>query len=185
MQAQSGHATNGRWRANGVSVSFCAMFVLCSCMKSPPPSVSDLMPIEAPAFSGANNKGIINSPSHTAIVQGSCDPKTYTLEYSTDNSTWTQIAGACPTGQFSISIAVPQYMNVYARASSKLSTTSTAHVLVRYLLPPTSPSLTLVNTSSSDDSSLTQNASGLINGVTLQSASQIVTTYLPGVTFEP
>lgn len=185
MQAQSGYTTTGRWRAYRVGVSFCAIFVLCSCMKSPPPSVSDLIPITAPAFSGANNKGIINTPSHTAVVQGSCDPKTFTLEYSTDNSTWTQIAGGCPTGQFSVSVAVPQYTNIYARAHSKLSTTSTAHALVRYLLPPTSPSLTLVNTSSSDDSSLTQNASGSVDGVTLQSASQIVTTYLPGVTFEP
>ncbi len=173
------------WRASRVGVVVCAAFAIGACMKSPSPSVSDLTPISAPVFNGANNQGIINSASHTATVQITCDPKSYIVEYSLNNSTWTQIAGGCPTGQLSISLSLPQYQNVYARAQSKLSTTSTAHALVRYLLPPTSPTLTLVNMSSSDDSSLTQNAGGSINGVTMQSASQIVTTYLPGVTFEP
>jgi len=74
------------------------------------------------------------------------------------------------------------------RASGKNSMSAVALATVNFVLPPTAPFQTMVQSSASDKSDLngrgTQNASGLnFSGDSLASPTHKMETYLPGVVY--
>lgn len=123
-----------------------------ACTKSPGGSVEELIKTGAPNFNGLLTQTFW-SPSTVYLLNGNCDPIAYGTEWSYDNSTWTDFAGAggCPNGTFSLTVNFSARKRVYVRARTKTGYTATAIATIRLQLPPTSPSLHLANGSSSMD----------------------------------
>jgi hypothetical protein len=138
----------------GLFASGAFLFLISStaCTKSPNGSVEELIKTNPPNFQGSLIKTFW-SPSTTYQLDGSCDPIAYGTEWSYNNSSWTEFAGAggCPNGTFTLTINFSSRKIVYVRARTKTGFTATAIATVRLQLPPTSHQLNLVNASASDD----------------------------------
>jgi hypothetical protein len=133
-------------------------------------------------------QGFLTTPSEDTTLNGTCSPKSFELQYSTDGeSTWNTIDGACSSsGTFSIQVHVTKTLKVSVRARSKLSYTASASVTVRYLLPATSPAMTMLASARSDDegASHVQSAMGTsFDGAAVTDGSIRIGTYLPGMTY--
>src|SRR5689334_7227375 len=70
--------------------------LISSCMKSPPPQVSDLIKIKPPTFSGLSEKSF-TVPSQVNIFNGECDPMTRLLQYNLDGGAWKDFGTDCKT----------------------------------------------------------------------------------------
>jgi len=130
----------------------CFLITSIACTKSPGGSVEELIKTGAPNFNGLLQQTFW-SPSTVYLLTGNCDPIAYATEWSYDNSTWTEFAGAggCPNGTFSLTVNFSARKKVYVRARTKTGYTATAIATIRLQLPPTSPTLHLANGSSSHD----------------------------------
>ncbi len=136
-----------------------SLFVCCvylfvtstiACTKSPGGSVEELIKTAAPNFNGLLTQTFL-SASTTYVLNGNCDPISYGVEWSYNNSTWTEFPGGCPLGTFTLTVNFGGRKKVYIRARTKTGYTATAIATIKLLLPPTSPRLNLVNGSVSDD----------------------------------
>ena len=127
----------------------CLILFTSGCTKSPPGTVEELVKTRPPTFSGQSTISIA-SPSNTYLLQGECDPISYGLEYSFNNSSWTQIAGGCANSAFQITVIFARTRKVYVRAKTKTGYTGSAVATIRLALPPTSPQLSFVNGGSAD-----------------------------------
>ena len=128
------------------------LLVLVGCSASPPPTVTELVSIKPPTFDGKLEK-IFVTPAQTFTLQGECDPLTHLLEYSLDSEPYKTVEGACPTGRFSITVGLVREREVRVRAKGRFDyAKSVAHAVIRFTPPPTSPYLSLVQSSASDSS---------------------------------
>ncbi len=119
------------------------------CTKSPGGSVEELIKTNPPNFDGQLTKTFL-APSTTYELNGNCDPISYGIEWSYNNSTWTEISGGCPNSTFKITVVFSSRKTVYVRARVKTGYTATAIATIKLLLPPTSPSVNMVQGSVSD-----------------------------------
>ncbi len=121
-----------------------------ACTKSPGGSVEELIKTAPPMFNGQLT-ATFYSPTTTHLLTGTCDPISYALEYSLDNqASWITYPGGCPNATFSVTVLFSSRKKVYVRAKTKTGYTATAIATIRLLLPPTSPVLNFVQSSSSD-----------------------------------
>jgi hypothetical protein len=127
-------------------------FVLTSaCSKSGNPSIGELFVTRPPTF------GSLTDHSYTTLVpaftlNGECDPNAYGLQYSFDNTNWTDYSGGCPSsGTFSLNLTIQPRKNIWARERTKNGVTSEAHAFVRIVLPPTAPDFSVAQTAAQDE----------------------------------
>lgn len=176
-----------RWPFLGTVFLSLNFVLLTACTKSPGGSVEELIKTNPPNFGGQLTKTFL-SPSTSYLLSGNCDPISYGVEWSYNNSTWTEFTGGCPAGTFSLTVVFAGRKTVYVRARTKTGYTATAIATIRLLLPPTSPQLNLVNGSNSDnedgagmqssmESMLTALSTG--NGVVTLQSSSVDSAYEP------
>lgn len=123
---------------------------LVGCAKtSSDPEIEELVKTRAPTFDGQASKTYIVAGTNNTI-SGECDPLSKALEYSFDSTTWTTISGACPAGLFSVDVISNPRRQLYVRAKTKTGYTSNAYALVKLALPPTSPEVSAVISSRTD-----------------------------------
>ncbi len=126
----------------------------CSPPGSPNPTVSEISTTNSPTFNDHKNNNVANITTLVTsyTLKGDCDPGSYSLEYSYDNSTWTPIDGGCPaSGKFSINLTVKGPVTVYCRAKGKFKYTEVAIANVLLGVPPTSNLAEFVISSRSDN----------------------------------
>lgn len=111
-------------------------FLLVSCVEPPGTVTEELIKINPPSFSGSTSQNF-TTPTPHYILWGDCDPRSYGIEYSYDQTTWITVPGGCQNGQFNLSLTVNAYKKIYARAKSKMGYTQAAYAMVRLALPPT------------------------------------------------
>ncbi|MGZ3770726.1 MAG: hypothetical protein ACXVCP_06085 [Bdellovibrio sp.] len=169
------------------AVFFLLSISLMGCsLESPNPSVEDLIKVQPPSFN--NNAGsVISSPTVNYLLSGTCDPNAYATEYSLDKNNWTEIS--CVNGSIKIPVTVTGFIKVWARSKGKFKYSDISEVTIRYLMPPTSPSLVAVASSRSDSSDKvgqgTQNVlSQSFEGADLSNGSKRITTGLPRMVYE-
>lgn len=122
--------------------------ILVACVEPPAGTSEELVKTDPPTFSGSTSQNF-TTPTPQYVLIGNCDPRSYGIEYSHDETTWITVPGGCQNGQFSISLTVNAYKKVYARAQTKMGHTSAAYALVRLALPPTTASYQTVVAGSS------------------------------------
>lgn len=159
-----------------------------ACTKSPGGSVEELIKTAPPMFNGALT-ATFYSPTTTHQLVGSCDPISYAIEYSLDNqASWITYPGGCPNSTFTFPVLFASRKKVFVRAKTKTGYTATAIATIRLLLPPTSPVLNFVQSSSSDmedgrgsQSSIEHNFTALseTNGTVKIQTSVVDTAYGP------
>lgn len=130
------------------------LLIICTalggCAKtSSDPEITELVSTRAPTFGGLSSKSYV-FPGTLNTISGECDPISKAIEYSFDNSTWTTIAGACPSSVFSVTVVSNPRKRVYVRAKTKTGYTTSATALCQLALPPTSPEVSAVVSSRSD-----------------------------------
>lgn len=131
-------------------------FFLLSCVESPSPDVKELIPTGRPTIQGVYDISL-SASSSTFIISGTCDTKSYGLQYSTNlGQTWTDLAGGCSTGNYSFNVLVANQMTVYVRARTQFAFTLNSTARLRVILPPTAPLLTFVSSGQSSVSSLSE-----------------------------
>ncbi len=129
-----------------LSVAFSA-----GCSKSGSPSIGELVVTRPPTFGGLLDHNYV-TPVTTFSLAGECDPISYGLQYSYNNSSWTDIPGGCPAnGHFTLNFLVTPRKDVWARAVTKNGTSSSAHANVRLLLPPTSPAFSVAQSAGAEE----------------------------------
>lgn len=158
--------------------------LMLACGQSPSPTVSDLVSIAPPSFSNTSSR-FLTTPSKVTILRGTCDPVSYGIEYSIDGSDWTTLSSGCAQdGTFAITVTVEKTLKILARAKTKYSVTSSAEANVRYLLPPTSSSLSFVVASNSGDqpnSRMDFAMAHSLDGASSGNGSVFIDTHLPGI----
>lgn len=117
---------------------------------SPSPSSEELIKTDIPTFDGSENYSA-TTPTTSFVLLGTCDKKSYGLEYSYDGVSWTLLANDCATGRFSMQLVVRSIVNVLVRAKTKMGHTAAAKATVRFVLPPTSPSFQIVSSGNAVD----------------------------------
>jgi hypothetical protein len=133
---------------------------LAGCVKSPGGSSGELVVISPPTFSGDLYKAF-TTPSTAFILNATCDLKSTGIQYSYDNSSWTDFAGGCPpTAQISLNVNVFSTLDVYLRSVTISGYTKSSHAYIRLLLPPTSPFFQTASSGAAEnDSSLNKQTS--------------------------
>jgi hypothetical protein len=173
-------------------IRFVATMILMTstaCIKSPAPNVTELLQISPPIFDYVGGEGLKITPSRVVELTGSCDRHSYGLEYSLDNGdSWIVIPGACPTnGRFSFILQVSRVQDVLIRAKTKFTYTEESRVTVKYVLPPSSPVLSLVSSASSDDDEFDPSMANVMattfSGTPLASANTRLHTHIPGMVY--
>ncbi len=163
---------------------------LMACAKSPAPVVTSIVPLKPPTFNGASSR-TYTIPSQIFTMSGECDPANPILEYSSRGGPWLILASGCVAGAtFSQSVTVVQgYTEILVRAQGPGGSRSgVATAKVSFVLPPSSPFLTFVQSSKADSSDLagpgSQNAMGMtFTGAPLTSVSHRLDTYVPGIVY--
>lgn len=95
----------------------------------------------------------------------------------------------CPNGTFSKSLTVIEGITkIYVRAKGKFDYSDSALATVHFVLPPTTPYQTMVQSSASDASDLagpgTQNTMGLnLDGAEVSGSQNRVDIYLPWIVY--
>lgn len=127
------------------------MISLAACAKtSSDPEISELITTRSPTFDGQPYKFLI-LPSVNNTVTGECDPISKGLEYSSNTTTWTVLAGGCVGGSFSVSVHSAPRGHTYVRAKTKTGYTPYAHVAINVAIPPSSPEVSAVISSRTDE----------------------------------
>ena len=159
-----------------------------SCTKSPDPDVTDLIKVRTPTFTGLTSRNF-TSASTTFTLAGECDPISRGLDWSRDGTTWTQFATDCASGTFSTNITLTSgQSHIRVRAKGKFSNSASASAHVRFLLPPTEPSVEFVQSSASDNSDNVgrgvQSSMNLVtDGIVITGPTKTVTTSVPGAVY--
>jgi hypothetical protein len=160
-----------------------------ACIKSPAPKVTELLQISPPIFDYVGGEGLQITPSRVVELTGRCDRNSYGLEYSlTNGDSWIVIPGACPSnGRFSFILKVSRVQDVLIRAKTKFTYTEESRVTVKYVLPPSSPVLSLVSSASSDDDEFDPSMANVMaptfSGTPLASANTRLHTHIPGMVY--
>lgn len=164
------------------------LLLFTGCIPSPPPEVSDLIKMATPSFGGLTTKNF-TTPSQTFTLSGECDKLAHSVEFALGTKSYTQIADKCPDGTFTKTVTLIEgYTEIRVRAKGKFNYSDEAIAKVNFVLPPTAPYHTMVQSSASDHSDLagwgTQNTMGLnITGQSSSSSSHRMEVYLPGVVY--
>lgn len=167
---------------------FAFVWISFGCVKSPSPTVGELILINPPVFTlSQSNNATITTATKSITLTGTCDPAGYGLYYAIDQtSTWTPIPGDCNGGTFTLSIPIHRISYVYARSKTKLSYTSLAQIRVHYVPAPTSTSLMLAQSASSNDDN-SRNLQSVIghtySGERVNNGTVTMDTYLPGMVY--
>jgi hypothetical protein len=177
--------------ARSMSLALIALsfsFIASGCFKSPPPTITELLQVSPPIFDYTHGNGFMLTSSRLTELTGRCDRNSYGLEFSLNGGqSWAAVTGACPTGRFAFKIQVPKSAEVFIRAKSKFSVTEASFIKVRYVIPPTSPTLSLVSSASSDDDEYEPKAASIISstfsGTPMNSASYRVQIHVPGIVY--
>src|SRR5690349_5293576 len=80
-----------------------SLLLTLGCTKSPNGSVEELIKTAPPTFGGQLTR-LYTTPNTAFVLNGECDPISYAIEWSTNNLTWTEIAGGCPNRTFTLNI---------------------------------------------------------------------------------
>jgi hypothetical protein len=133
--------------------------IALGCVKSPSGTVAELVVIKPPTFSGQASR-IFSVPSNIYVLNGECDVNGVGIQYSLDQTTWTDIAAGCVSGQFQIQVSLVLNLDVYVRTLKKAGFTSSAHARLNLVRPPTSSSFQLVTSGAAGQETMmgTQNA---------------------------
>ncbi len=164
------------------------MPLFTACVGSPGPNVQDLIKIKAPTFNGASSKAF-TTPSQVFTLSGNCDPLSRGIEYAKDTGSFTLVQNDCVSGTFSIPLTLTEgKTQISVRAKGKFSYSDSAVASIRFVLPPTAPYATMVQSSASDNSDLngrgTQNTIGLnMTGESSSSSANRMEFNLPGVVY--
>jgi hypothetical protein len=167
---------------------FFVLLNLSACAASPGPSVQDLVKIKTPTFSGSIDKSF-TTPSQIFTLNGECDKLSHAIEYAIGSGGYKQIAPDCLNGTFSIPLVlIGGKTTILVRAKGKFSYSGSATAQIRFLLPPTAPYETMVQSSASDNSDLngrgTQNVMELnLTGESSTSSANRMDFNLPGVVY--
>lgn len=159
-----------------------------ACVPSPAPEVSDLIKIATPTFGGLTTKAF-TTPSQTFTLSGECDKLAHSVEFALGTKAYIQIADKCADGTFTKTVTLTEgYTEIKVRAKGKFNYSDEATAKVNFVLPPTAPYQTMVQSSASDHSDLagwgTQNTMGLnITGQSSTSSQHRMEIYLPGVVY--
>ncbi|MFN8945206.1 MAG: hypothetical protein ACK5WZ_11370 [Pseudobdellovibrionaceae bacterium] len=122
---------------------------LISCQASPPPIVEEIDKTFQPTIFGGTNVNLTAS-SLTFVVTGTCDPRSVSTEYSTNNgSTWTNI-GPCANGTYSFSVNVFSTLTVKVRSKTSFYHTQASVAYITSTNTTTNVVLTFVTASRSD-----------------------------------
>ena len=124
-----------------------ALLTLVGCIQSSDPTSEELIKLSPPTFGGSSNQ-FFTTASAKYVLFGECDPRSYGIEYSFDQTNWTAIPSGCQDGQFDISLVISTQKIIYARAKTKKGYTDSAKATIRLALPPTSPSFQIVTAGS-------------------------------------
>ena len=179
--------TQGTIRATCV---FAFVTILCGCVKSPDPSVGELILIRPPTFTlSAGINTTVTTPSHSITLTGTCDSAGYGLFYAIDQtSSWTPVPGNCVNDAFTLTVPIHRLSTVYARSKTKLSYTAIAQIRVHYIVAPSSTTLSLAQAATSNDDSL-RNMQAVVglsySGEQKTNGSVVLDTYMPGITYGP
>lgn len=165
------------------------LFLLCAaCSQSPPPKVTELIKVGVPTLGGARYRSY-TSATITYNLTGECDVTSRTLQYSTDNATWTDFAASCPTGTFTLPVNITTgAITIYVRAWGKFTATDSSQADIRFTPPSSSPLLNMVASSRSDRSDLigpgSQNVmSDFASGAPSTSATKRLYLQTPGIVY--
>jgi len=167
---------------------FLSLPFFTACVGSPGPDVQDLIKIKAPTFSGSSTKAF-TSPSQTFTLSGTCDPLSHSIEYAKDAGSFVIVQNDCLSRTFSIPLTLTEgKTTISVRAKGKFSYSDSAVASIHFVLPPTAPYVTMVQSSASDNSDLngrgTQNTIGLnFTGESSSSAANRMEFNLPGVIY--
>lgn len=122
---------------------------LISCQASPPPVVEEIDKTFQPTISGGTNVNLTAS-SLIFVVTGTCDPRSVSTEYSTNNqSTWTNI-GPCTNGTYSFTVNVFSTLTVKVRSKTSFSHTKASVAFITSTNTTTNALLNFVSSSRSD-----------------------------------
>ncbi|MEK7356645.1 MAG: hypothetical protein AAB250_09360 [Bdellovibrionota bacterium] len=161
---------------------------MLGCVKSPSPTVGELIRIAPPTFTLSAGVNEVTIPAQTATLTGTCDPAGYGLSYAIDQTaTWTPIPGDCVNGAFTLTVPVHRIHTIYARAKTKLTFTSLASIRLHYVPAPTSTSLSLVQSSTSNDDNPRNIQSAIghtYSGESRTNGTVNLHSYLPAITYE-
>ncbi|MEK2645802.1 hypothetical protein [Bdellovibrio sp. BCCA] len=127
---------------NGVAAFL--TITLAACSPSPSPSSEELIKTSVPTFDGSDNYST-TTPTTKFVLVGTCDTKSYGLEYSFDGSSWQRLADNCASGRFTVHLIVRGLLDIYVRAKTKMGHTAAAKARIRFVLPATSASFQVVS----------------------------------------
>jgi len=165
-----------------------AILVSTACTKSPKGSVEELIKTRQPTFNGATYR-LINAPSVVYALNGECDPISYGIQYSTNaQATWSDLAGGCNGGSFTIVLNLAAETFVYVRARTKTGYTAASLAQIRITLPATSPFLKITNAGKSQNNvanSLNFEAGPLSNETIENAPNGKVKTSLLDIIYDP
>ena len=158
---------------------------MLGCSATPDPSTEELIKTSVPTFSNSTERNFTTgTPQFT--LDGECDPISFGLEYSYDQSNWTQISGGCKNSKFSIQVVVNTLKKVYVRAKTKMGYTASAIASIRLVLPPASAAYAVVTSGNAvtEGARGAQNSMGLsMTGVPMVGASKKLNTDVTGIVY--
>lgn len=122
--------------------------ILISCAESHSPNTEELITVRPPTISNTLNNGLLTTPTKNFILTGTCDPTGYGMQSQLDDGAWTDMSPGCTTsGTWSQQFSLIKVVRVSIRSKSKFKFTNPAVVTARFVLPPTSPTSTMVASS--------------------------------------
>jgi hypothetical protein len=156
-----------------------------ACTQSPTGSVTELLETKQPTFNGKATENF-TTPTTSITLNGECDTFSYALQWSTDQSNWTEISGGCPAGTFTITVSLLTRVTVYVRAKTKTGYTASGIANVRLLLPPTSPYIKMVNSGRANDEHMhgSQNEMSNTSAATLSNGAVVLKSTMTDIIYE-
>ncbi len=102
-----------------------------------------------------NNVAVLAAAASAYTLTGTCDIRSTTLEYSYDNSSWTQVPGGCAAnGTFSLDVSIANNkLTVFCRAKGTSAYTQNAIANIVLAGPPTNRLTEFASSSRFDSSS--------------------------------
>ena len=130
-------------------LSAIAIFAQFACTPSPTGQVEEIVKTSPPTFSGLM-KMTFRASSNEYTIKGECDVNSYALQWSYDQSTWTDFPKACQSGNFTLTVNLVSERTVYFRARAKFIYTAVATATVQLGLLPTTASMNFVAAGNAD-----------------------------------
>ncbi|MFN7729741.1 MAG: hypothetical protein ACK5P7_11345 [Bdellovibrio sp.] len=155
-------------------ILFAAIGWLPACsLQSPDPTAQDLIELKGPTITGASNGGTISTTVQTYTVTGTCDQSAASLQYSYDNSSWTDSSPGCVNSSYTLpAMAITGQIKVYVRSRSVNNQYSpTFRVTINFTLPPAGSILTFVSAAHLDQEIFRGHQSAIHNGISGNSSA--------------